>query len=76
MSSATLRRRLASEGTCFRDLWARVRLTEAKRLLETTDLGVGEIGARVGFSEGCSFGRFFKQVTSLSARAYRESIRR
>ncbi|MCA9773767.1 MAG: helix-turn-helix domain-containing protein, partial [Myxococcales bacterium] len=48
------------------------RVERAKALLETTSLGVDEIGARVGYEDPSAFGRLFKRATSMSPGAYRK----
>jgi transcriptional regulator GlxA family with amidase domain len=49
-----------------------LRIELAKNLLETTDLGLDAIVDKVGYSDGASFRRLFRQKTALSPRAYRE----
>jgi transcriptional regulator GlxA family with amidase domain len=48
-----------------------LRVDVAKNLLETTDLGMDAIVERVGYSDGASFRRLFRQKTALSPREYR-----
>lgn len=50
-----------------------IRLEKAKILLRTTELSVGEIAQRVGYSSANSFCRAFKRVTGKNASAYREN---
>lgn len=50
----------------------RLRVDEAKRLLETTSLALEEIVTRVGYEDTSSFRKLFMQLTSLSPRAYRQ----
>lgn len=49
-----------------------LRVELAKNLLETTDLGLDAIVDRVGYSDGASFRRLFRQKTTLSPREYRQ----
>jgi AraC-like DNA-binding protein len=49
---------------------------EAKRLLAESDLAVGEVGARLGFTEPTNFGRFFSRTVGLSPGQFREQSRR
>jgi AraC family transcriptional regulator, transcriptional activator of pobA len=50
-------------------------MAEAARLLRYTDLTVGEISFRVGFTDPLYFSRAFKRQTGSSPQAYRESVR-
>ncbi|WP_425101986.1 AraC family transcriptional regulator [Tropicibacter sp. S64] len=74
MSSATLGRRLAAEGTSFRDLARRHRIDRAARLLGETRLSILEVAARCGYAETASFSRAFREVTGTSPRAYRAEV--
>ena len=49
-----------------------VRVREAKRLLATTDLSVGEVGARVGIADHNYFTKFFKTNAGIAPLAYRK----
>jgi AraC-like DNA-binding protein len=49
----------------------RLRLREAERLLRTCDLGVGEIGERVGWPNPFHFSRIFKATFRCSPLKYR-----
>ncbi|MCL2916491.1 helix-turn-helix domain-containing protein [Shewanella corallii] len=51
--------------------WQKLRIDEAKRLLETTDMALEQIIDRVGYGDSASFRKLFQQQTSLSPRAYR-----
>ncbi|MGI2258683.1 GlxA family transcriptional regulator [Shewanella sp. GXUN23E] len=51
--------------------WQKLRIDEAKRLLETTDMALEQIIERVGYGDSSSFRKLFLQQTSLSPRAYR-----
>ncbi len=50
-------------------------MVEAARLLRFTDLTVGEIAFRVGFTDPLYFSRAFKRQTGSSPQAYRDSVR-
>lgn len=52
----------------------RLRVDEAKRLLETTRLALDEVVIRVGYEDVSSFRKLFIQLTSLSPRAYRQKF--
>ncbi|HEU4602429.1 MAG TPA: helix-turn-helix transcriptional regulator [Steroidobacteraceae bacterium] len=61
MSGATLRRRLAAEGTSLRDVIAEARLSQAFALLSTTDLPVKTVAVRVGYNSASTFARRFSE---------------
>ncbi|MCV6597494.1 MAG: AraC family transcriptional regulator [Mangrovicoccus sp.] len=61
VSERTLRRRLAQEGTSFRDLYTEARLSIAYELLKTTGLTVAAVAWRTGYSEPSSFVRAFSR---------------
>ena len=48
------------------------RLSKAAQLLRSTDLPVGEIAGRVGFSQASHFGKCFREKTGLAPGAYRK----
>lgn len=49
----------------------RLRVEEAKRLLETTSASLEDIVSRVGYGDVSSFRKLFTQLTELSPKAYR-----
>jgi transcriptional regulator GlxA family with amidase domain len=53
----------------------RLRIEEAKRRLERTDVAVDEISWRVGYEDAAFFRRLFKRVTGLAPGAYRKRFR-
>lgn len=52
----------------------RLRVDEAKRLLETTELAIEQIVVEVGYEDVSSFRKLFIQTTSLSPSAYRQKF--
>lgn len=66
-----LHRRLAAEGFTFRNLLLKVKLEEARRLLEATSLSVGEVSERLGFDQQSSFTRFFRSEVGVAPRRCR-----
>jgi AraC-like DNA-binding protein len=46
-------------------------LDQAKRLLESTELNISQVAARVGFSTSQHFPRVFRKHTGLSPARYR-----
>ena len=71
MRPRTLRRKLDSSGTSFRELLADVRKQEAIRYLRETDLTQEEIASRLGFSDGANFRQAFRRWASMPPGAYR-----
>jgi transcriptional regulator GlxA family with amidase domain len=53
----------------------RLRIEEAKRRLERTDVPVDEISWRVGYEDSAFFRRLFKRVTGMAPGAYRKRFR-
>lgn len=59
MSARTLQRRLGELGTTYQGVLDRVRHRSAQRLLNSTNLGLGEVAFLLGFEEVNSFMRAF-----------------
>ncbi len=75
----TLHRYLREHGTTFEDLLDDARRNLASRMLEQTDLPVGEIAAALGYGAPGSFVRAFKRwhgVTPGAGRSRRPAIGR
>jgi transcriptional regulator GlxA family with amidase domain len=53
----------------------RLRIEDAKRRLERTDLPIDEISWQVGYEEAAFFRRLFKRMTGLTPGAYRKRFR-
>jgi AraC-like DNA-binding protein len=51
-----------------------LRITEAKRLLESTAMKMSEISYALGYGDPTQFSRAFKQETGVSPREYRETV--
>lgn len=66
ISSRTVKRRLASEGTNFSRIVEDVKVSDAKRLLTETEIPIAEIGQALGYSHMPSFSRAFKRSTGRS----------
>ncbi|MCQ8895372.1 AraC family transcriptional regulator [Limnobacter humi] len=73
MTERTLRRRLADEGTTFRDLLAEVRQTMAEELLLSTGLSVSEVSARLGYASTSAFIHAFQKWRNCSPRQFLEA---
>jgi transcriptional regulator GlxA family with amidase domain len=68
----TLKRRFkAATGVTLIAYLQNLRIEEAKRLLESTDLAVDEVGARVGYADASFFRRLFKRLAGLTPGRYR-----
>lgn len=50
-----------------------IRITEAKRLLETTDMHVIDIGKKVGYENEKNFMKIFKCICGVSPTEYRKN---
>lgn len=71
ISSRTLFRRLADEGTSFRSLVEEVRETLAEELLCTAGMTTEQISNRLGYAEPACFVRAFKRWKGTTPHAYR-----
>ena len=71
VSVRTLDRRLAAEGTSFRQVLDGVRRELAERHLRDPRATPGEIAFQLGYSESSAFHRSFKRWTGLTPRAFR-----
>jgi AraC-like DNA-binding protein len=75
VSPRTLRRKLASSGLSYRALLDEARYRDARDLLETSDLDLADISARLGFENPPSFTRAFKQWAKTTPSDYRARLR-
>lgn len=57
----------------FREHINSLRVQKAQKLLESTDLRIGQIMAACGFQNQSSFNRVFREVTGTSPRQYRKT---
>ena len=69
----TLRRRLANEGTTFKDLKDDVRRASAVYLIQRSSLSIEEVAYRAGFSEASAFIRAFRRWTGQTPMDFRQS---
>ena len=60
-------------GVTVKNYITKVRVNEACRLLETTDLGIKEVADSVGFSDDIHFMKVFKNITKKTPTEYRKS---
>jgi AraC-like DNA-binding protein len=72
LSPRTLQRRLSDAGTSYQQVLDQVRHHLARRLLDATDLDVGEIAFLLGFEELNSFNRAFRQWEGATPARWRQ----
>jgi len=71
MSRSTLKRRLAADGLTFRELRRETIREVATRALSETDVEVGAVALKLGYSELSAFDRAFRRITGMSPTKYR-----
>jgi AraC-like DNA-binding protein len=76
MSEATLRRRLAAEGTTLGELIADTRMSLAMQLLQSTHLPISRIALEVGYESASRFAIRFRRRFGFSPSAIRFRERR
>ena len=59
----------------FAEYLSRYRMSQARRLLENSELSITEVGERTGFSSIQNFGRVFKKYNGESAGSYRKKMK-
>jgi len=75
LTSCTLRRRLISEGTSFRDLALQVRSRRACELLAEGKLSVSQIAYALGYTDLANFSRSFKKIAGVNPSTYQAALR-
>jgi len=75
LSPRTLQRRLASEGTSFRDIVNQTRKGLALHYVETTSLSYAEVAFLIGFEEVSSFFHAFREWTGSTPEQVRNLSR-
>jgi AraC-like DNA-binding protein len=75
MSSSTLRRRLDTERSTYRQIVDDLRCNMALRYLAERQLAIGEIAFQLGFSSQAAFSRTFRRWKGISAAEYRRRLR-
>ncbi len=59
----------------YKDYILQIRVEEAKRLLSTTEMNIGEVTHTTGFGSSSTFNRVFKAYTGLTPKEYSESTK-
>jgi AraC-like DNA-binding protein len=72
LSSRTLKRRLAEQHTTFTKIRDELRRQRALLLVDNRTLSIGEIAAKLGYTELPNFTRAFRKWTGATPIAYRE----
>jgi AraC-like DNA-binding protein len=75
MSTRTLKRKLADQGTTFTALLDDLRRQRALLLLENRDLTIADVAGRLGYTEVPNFTRAFRKWTGTTPAAYRARAR-
>jgi AraC-like DNA-binding protein len=71
MSPSTLRHRLQAEGQSYAGIKDEIRRDRAIEMLQSSDAGVADIAAQLGYSEPSAFHRAFRKWTAKSPAAFR-----
>ena len=74
MTTVTLQRRLASEGTSFQSLKDELRRDVAIVRLSTSPISLGELAYEMGFADSAAFQRAFKGWTGSAPGTYRVGV--
>jgi len=72
----TLARHLAREGTNFQSVLDDVRYSNARELLEVTDLGIGDIAFALAYSTHAAFDAAFRRWSGMTPQAWRMALQR
>lgn len=72
MTPRTLRRRLAEEGTNFKDLSDQVMKDYVATLMQDRNVSVGEMADLLGYSNESNFNKAFRRWFGMSAAQYRD----
>jgi AraC-like DNA-binding protein len=75
ISPRTLQRRLAAQGITFKDLVIELRMELACQLLEGTNMPMGQLAQRVGYTEASAFTRAFRQHKGKTPKRWRKEKR-
>lgn len=73
MSSSTLKRRLAEEGTTFRDLLEDLRHDTARQMLMDSHASISEVAHRLGYRDLAAFSRAFRRWSGKTPSEFRRA---
>lgn len=73
VSTRSLQRHLAADGTSFSELLEEARIEAAQKLLAGTGISHGEISKELGYRNSTHFSRAFRRVCGMSPRQYRSN---
>ncbi len=73
VSTRTLRRRLADEGTTFRAILDEVRLARADEWLARSELTITQIGLELGYTDAANFTRAYRRARGRTPTAARRA---
>jgi AraC-like DNA-binding protein len=76
LGGATLRRRLADEGTTFSQVLEQLRREQSRDLLQRQELSVAQVAFRLGFAHAPAFHRAFKRWFGQSPSEFRNALAR
>lgn len=74
LSSRTVQRKLKELGTTFKKIEYELQLNLSKTYLEEGQKSIDEISYLLGFSESSAFIRFFKSLTKLTPKEYKDKV--
>ncbi|WP_220813538.1 AraC family transcriptional regulator [Pseudomonas paralcaligenes] len=75
LTERTLRRRLAEEGSSYRQILDEARLARARELLERTPLSTEQIAELLGYADASSLRQAFRRWTGVTVNEYRRGKR-
>jgi two-component system response regulator YesN len=61
-------------GLNFVDYLKKIRIEEAKKLLEDNDYKIYEVGEKVGYKNSKQFAKIFKEIEGISPIEYRQKV--
>ncbi|GCY74525.1 AraC family transcriptional regulator (plasmid) [Escherichia coli] len=76
LSEVAIRKKLESEGVCFRDLMLEIRMKEALSLLITGDFSVSQISTGVGYHNPSYFISYFKSFFGVTPKQLQAMLRK
>ena len=76
LSTRTLMRRLAENGTSYQTVVDDVRYSKAKQMLLESDESITDIARIVGFNDQANFTRMFRRIAGLHPRQFRKEAER